>query len=177
VPDLQRPLPLLATRDLILFPKMLTSIFVGREKSVRALEQAYTGGTPLILSAQKSASVEEPDADDIERVGTLATVVQFSRLTDGTVKALIEGQSRVTIDAFASVMPHFSVQFHLLEDRAPRNQARIRALMEAVAREFAAYVSETPELPEEAETVLDSVTEPGGVVDIVAAHLLVAPDR
>ena len=175
--DLQRTLPLLATRDLILFPKMLTSIFVGREKSVRALEQAYVGGTPLILSAQKLASVEEPDADDIERVGTLAKVVQFSRLPDGTVKALIEGQSRVVIDSFAAVSPHFSVHFSPVETRAPENWSRVRALMEAVAREFAAYVSETPELPEEAETVLDSVTVPEDMVDIVASHLLVAPDR
>jgi ATP-dependent Lon protease len=177
VPDSERTLPLLATRDLILFPKMLTPIFVGREKSVRALEQAHQSGEPLILSAQKLASVEEPSEDDIARVGTLAKVVQFFRLADGTVKALIEGQTRVEIESFATVSPHFSVHFRALEAKTPRNWSRIRALMEGVQREFLAYVSQSPELPEEAETVLEGIIDPGEVVDIVAAHLLIAPDR
>jgi ATP-dependent Lon protease len=175
--DPERTVPLLATRDLILFPHMLTPIFVGRDKSVRALEQAHLMGEQLILSVQKVPSVEEPTEDDIERVGTLAKVVQLNRLPDGTVKALVEGQSRVAIESFTSVSPLFSVRYRVLHARRPRNRGRVRALVDSVAREFALYVSESPQLPEEAETALDSVLDPETVVDIVSAHLAIAPDR
>ena len=177
MPDLQRTLPLLATRDLILFPKMLAPIFVAREKSVRALEHAYQTGTLLIMSAQKVATVEEPEADDIERTGTLAKVVQLFRLPDGTVKALVEGQSRVSIESFQSVSPHFSVTYKAIRPRRPRDKARLRALVDGVAREFEVYVSQSHELPEEAETVLEGITDPDDVVDIIASHLVVGPDR
>ncbi|MCL5942769.1 MAG: endopeptidase La [Actinobacteria bacterium] len=175
--DSQRTLPLLATRDLILFPKMLTPIFVGREKSVRALELAHQSGGPLILSVQKLPTLEDPGEDDIERVGTLAKVVQLSRLPDGTVKALVEGRSRVTIEAFTSVSPLFSVSYRPLRGRAPKNMARVRALMDSVAREFTLYVSQSPQLPEEAETAIDAVTNPEDLVDTVAALLAISPDR
>ncbi|MCZ7661654.1 MAG: endopeptidase La [Thermoleophilia bacterium] len=173
----QRTLPLLATRDLILFPKMLTPIFVGREKSVRALELAHQTGGPLILSVQKQATLEDPNESDIERVGTLAKVVQLSRLADGTVKALVEGQSRVSIESFASVSPLFSVSYRPLRKREPKNILRVRALMDSVAREFSLYVSQSPQLPEEAETALDAVIDPEDVVDTVAALLAISPDR
>ena len=135
--DPERTVPLLATRDLILFPHMLTPIFVGRDKSVRALEQAHLTGEQLILSVQKVPSVEEPTEDDIERVGTLAKVVQLNRLPDGTVKALVEGQTRVAIESFVSVSPLFSVHYRVLHARRPRNRGRVRALVDSVAREFA----------------------------------------
>jgi ATP-dependent Lon protease len=177
MPELQRTLPLLATRDLILFPKMLAPIFVGREKSVRALEHAYQSGTFLIMTAQKVATVDEPEVDDIERTGTLAKVVQLFRLPDGTVKALVEGQSRVSIESFESVSPHFSVTYKAIRPRRPRDRARLRALVEGVTREFEAYVSQSHDLPEEAETVLEGITDPEDVVDIIASHLVVGPDR
>lgn len=175
--DTERTLPLLATRDLILFPHMLTPIFVGRDKSVRALDQAYQSGGSLVLSVQKVPSMEEPTEDDIERIGTLAKVVQLNRLPDGTVKALVEGQARVSIESFASVSPLFKVNFRTLRARRPRNRARVRALVDSVSREFDLYVSESPQLPEEAETALDAVVDPETVVDVVAAHLAIAPDR
>lgn len=175
--DNERTLPLLATRDLILFPHMLTPILVSRDKSVRALDLAYQAGGPLILSVQKVPLLEEPTEDDIERVGTLAKVVQLNRLPDGSVKALVEGQARVSIESFASVSPLFKVNFHMLRARRPRNRARVRALVDSVGREFALYVSESPQLPEEAETALDAVVDPETVVDVVAAHLFIAPDR
>jgi ATP-dependent Lon protease len=177
VAEAERTLPLLATRDLILFPKMLTPLFVGREKSVRALEQAHLRGTSLILSVQKQSGVEDPGEEDIARVGTLAKVVQFLRLPDGTVKAIVEGQARVAIERFAARDPHFSVEYRPLRPGQPKSWARIRALMESVSREFAVYVNQSPELPEEAETALEDVGDPGDMVDIVASHLLLAPDR
>ena len=102
--------PLLATRDLVLFPGMVAPIFVERDKGVRALEQAYLSGEMLMMAAQKSAVVDDPGAEDINPVGTLAKVVQFSRLSDGTIKALVEGRERVEIEDFVSTQPLFAVR-------------------------------------------------------------------
>jgi len=176
VADNERSLPLLAARDLILFPKMLIPIFVGREKSVRALERAHQAGSSLILATQLT-SVEEPGEADIASVGTLAKVVQFFRLTDGTVKALLEGQGRVAIEGLSMSEPHLEANYRPLEMRRAGNWSRVRALMEAVSREFHVYVTQSPELPEEAETILEDVSDPGDLVDIVAANLLIAADR
>jgi ATP-dependent Lon protease len=177
VVEIERTVPLLATRDLILFPRMLTSVFVARDKSVRALEQAHLTGLPLVVSVQKVPTVEEPTEDDIRRVGTLAKVVQLSRLSDGTVKALVEGQTRVEIESFTAVSPHFSVRYRPLEDRRPRDRVRLRALMDSVAREFGLYVEQSPQLPEEAETALEPITDPVQMIDAVAPYLDIAPDR
>jgi len=173
----RRTLPLLATRDLIVFPRMLTPIFEVRERAVRALEQSYSAGAPLILSVQKVGGVEDPSADDISVVGTLCKVVQLHRLADGTIKAVIEGQQRVEIESFAAETPMFTVSYRELRTRPSTNWSRTRALVDSVAREFAVYVAQSPQLPEEAETALDDVTDPESVVDIVAPHLDIAPDR
>ncbi len=118
--DTQRAVPLLATRDLVLFPGMLAPIFVEREKGVRALEQTSQSGGLLIMAAQKSAVTDDPEPEDIYRVGTLAKVVQFSRLSDGTLKALIEGRQRVVIDRFASVSPFFTADYRPVLATPPR---------------------------------------------------------
>ncbi len=173
----ERALPLLATRDLIVFPRMLTPIFEVRERSTRALEQAYATGSPLILAAQRVGSAEDPGPDEIFSVGTLCKVVQLHRLADGTVKAVIEGQRRVEIESYVSESPVFTVTFRDLLTRPGKEWSRTRALVDSVAREFAVYVSQSPQLPEEAETVLDDVTDPETVVDVVAPHLDIAPDR
>ncbi len=175
--ETQRTAPLLATRDLVLFPGMLAPIFVEREKGVRALEQTTQSQGLLVMAAQRSAMVDDPDADDLHSVGTLAKVVQFSRLSDGTVKALIEGRERVFIDGFEAESPYFVVRYHSLPTRSVGKKRRPRALMDSVTREFANYVGMTPQLPEEAETALEPVTEPHQMVDIVAAHLMIGPDR
>ncbi len=122
--DTQRAIPLLATRDLVLFPGMLAPIFVERDKGVRALEQTQQSGGLLVMAAQRSAVTDDPEPADIFTVGTLAKVVQFSRLSDGTLKALIEGRERVTIDAFESVSPFFTVRYSpVLEQTAGQEAA------------------------------------------------------
>ncbi len=175
--ETQATAPLLATRDLVLFPGMLAPIFVERDKGVRALEHAYQTGELLVMAAQRSAVVDDPGPEDIYRVGTLAKVVQFSRLSDGTIKALIEGRARVTIDEFVSVQPLFVAAIHPLRSKPLGSKPRPRALMDSVAREFAGYVGQSPQLPEEAETALETVQDPEKMVDIVAANLLIGPDR
>ncbi len=121
--DTQRAIPLLATRDLVLFPGMLAPIFVERDKGVRALEQTQQSGGLLVMAAQRSAVTDDPEPADIYTVGTLAKVVQFSRLADGTLKALIEGRERVTIDAFESVSPFFTVRYSPVLSKPPGRQA------------------------------------------------------
>jgi ATP-dependent Lon protease len=173
----KRAVPLLATRDLILFPGMLAPIFVERDKGVRALEQTQQTGGMLVMAAQRSAVTDDPEPDDIYAVGTLAKVVQFSRLSDGTLKALIEGRERVTIDSFQATAPLFTVRYTPIDAKTPAKWPRMRALMDSVAREFANYVGQTPQLPEEAETALETVTDPEAMVNIIASNLMIGPDR
>ena len=175
--EAKRAVPLLATRDLVLFPGMLAPIFVERDKGVRALEQTAQTGGMLVMAAQKSAATDEPEPEDIYSVGTLAKVVQFSRLSDGTLKALIEGRERVTIDSYQATAPLFTVRYTTIDSKAPAKWPRMRALMDSVSREFASYVGQTPQLPEEAETALESVTDPENMVNVIASNLMIGPDR
>ena len=175
--DTQRAVPLLATRDLVLFPGMLAPIFVERDKGVRALEHTQQSRGIFIMAAQRSAVIDDPEPDDIYTVGTLAKVVQFSRLADGTLKALIEGRERVAIDSFETTAPFFTVQYHPMPGNSAVGRSRLRALMDSVAREFAGYVGQTPQLPEEAEMALEVVTDPEEMVNVVASNLMIGPDR
>lgn len=175
--DARRAVPLLATRDLVLFPGMLAPIFVERDKGVRALEQTQQSHGLLVMAAQRSPAIDDPEPSDIYSVGTLAKVVQSSRLSDGTLKALIEGRERVSIDEYKSVLPFFNVRYTPIVNKPGPTRPRLRALMDSVAREFAAYVGQTPQLPEEAETALEVVTDPEEMVNVVASNLMIGPDR
>lgn len=152
---------------------MVAPIFVGREKSIRALEQAFADKSPIILSTQKEPTVEDPTADDIVRVGTMATVVQLYRLPDGSIKALVEGQQRVRIVGFTSTSPHFEVEYSALEsEEAKKPSKRAEALARMVAREFVHYVEGNPDIPEELAHVVGAVTEPSELGDAVAAYIM-----
>ncbi|MCX6371636.1 MAG: LON peptidase substrate-binding domain-containing protein, partial [Actinobacteria bacterium] len=163
-------LPLLPTRELIVFPKMVAPLFVGREKSIQAIEAAFDQKTSLILSSQREASVEDPSADDIMPVGTRVSVLQLFKLPDGSVKALVEGQVRVRIEQFESTEPYFLVSSTPL---APHDRAavRCRSLARRVAAEFAAYVQLNPQLADEVQYVVTKTDDPEEVADVVAAHL------
>jgi ATP-dependent Lon protease len=175
--ETERAVPLLATRDLVLFPGMLAPIFVERDKGVRALEQAQQSSGLVLVVAQKSPTTDDPGSSDLNSTGTLAKVVQMSRLADGGLKALVEGKERVIIETFDAVTPYFLVRYKPLSSRTTGRQPRLRALMESVAREFGAYVSQNPQLPEEAETALEVVTDPEEMVNVIASNLIIAPDR
>ena len=153
---------------------MVAPIFVGREKSIKALEQAFADKSPIILSSQKEPSVEDPTAEDIVRVGTMATVVQLYKMPDGAIKALVEGQQRVRIDDFTSTSPHFEVHYSLLGPEAEDESGneRLGALARVVVREFIHYVDSHPGMPDEIGHVVGAVTEAGELGDAVAAHLM-----
>ncbi len=163
-------LPLLPTRELVVFPKMVAPLFVGREKSIQAIETAFNEKTPLILSSQREASVEDPGADDIMPVGTRVSILQLFKLPDGSVKALVEGQERVRIVRFESTSPFFLVSATPL---APPDRAlvRCRSLARRVAVEFAGYVQLNPQLADEVQYVVSQTDDPEEIADVVAAHL------
>ncbi|MBI5869444.1 MAG: endopeptidase La [Actinobacteria bacterium] len=152
---------------------MVAPIFVGREKSIKALERAFEDKSPIILSTQKEPEVEDPTSDDIVRVGTMATVVQLYRLPDGSIKALVEGQQRVTIDKFTATSPHFQVDFSLIAGEVGEPSERVSALARVVMREFVRYVESNPAMPDEIGQIVTAVADPDELGDAVAAHMMI----
>ena len=163
-------LPLLPTRELVLFPKMVAPIFVGRGKSISAIEAAFGGQTPLILCAQREAAVEDPSFDDLRPVGVRARVLQLFKLPDGSVKALVEGDERVRAERVVASEPHFVVEYAPVES-VDAGTARSRSLARRVADEFVRYVQLHPQLADEAQFVVQQADDPDELADIVAAHL------
>ncbi len=163
-------LPLLPTRELVLFPKMVAPIFVGRGKSISAIEAAFSGQTPLILCAQREAAVEDPSFDDLRPVGVRARVLQLFKLPDGSVKALVEGDERVRAGRVVASEPHFLVEYAPVRS-TDAGSARSRSLARRVADEFVRYVHLHPQLADEAQFVVQQAEGPDELADIVAAHL------
>lgn len=151
---------------------MVAPIFVGREKSVQAIEQAFVAKGPVVLSSQREPTVEDPAPDDILPVGTVATVVQLFRLPDGSVKALVEGQERVRIERFTRVAPHFVVDVVPLEP-TDCSLRRCRSLARRVVGEFIEYVQTNPQVADEVQYVIANAEQPDEIADLVAAHLLI----
>ncbi len=166
-------LPLLPTRELVVFPRMVAPLFVGREKSISAIERAFSDKTPLILSSQREPGDDDPTTDDILPVGTRATVLQLFKLPDGSVKAIVEGLERVRIDHYEATAPHFVVSYTAIAPE-DRDAARCRALARRVAAEFASYVELSPHVPDEVQYVVAQAADAEETADIVAAHLLVS---
>ena len=163
-------LPLLPTRELVLFPKMVAPIFVGRGKSVSAIEAAFSGQTPLILCSQREAAVEDPSFADLRPIGVRARVLQLFKLPDGSVKALVEGDERVRAERVLASEPHFLVEYTTVESE-DTGSARSRSLARRVADEFVRYVQLHPQLADEAQFVVQQADDPDELADIVAAHL------
>ncbi len=163
-------LPLLPTRELVLFPKMVAPIFVGRGRSISAIEAAFTGETPLILCSQREASTEDPSFEDLRPLGVRARVLQLFKLPDGSIKALVEGEARVRPLRLVASDPHFVVTYAPV-DSPDRGSARSRSLARRVTDEFARYVRLHPQLVDEAQFVVQQAADPDELADIAAAHL------
>ena len=131
--------PLIPLRDIIIFPYMVVPLFVGREKSIRALEHAMSSDKSVLLAAQKKAKTEEPGADDIYEVGTLGSILQLLRLPDGTVKVLVEGKRRARINSYVSETDCFMVDCSEVED-AIDESVETEALVRSVVKSFENYV-------------------------------------
>jgi len=163
-------LPVLPLRDVVVFPHMVIPLFVGRRKSIRALEQAMESGKQIMLVAQKSASDDDPTTDNIHTIGTIASILQLLKLPDGTVKVLVEGERRAVLQKYLETEDYFSAQVALLE-ALPLTDKEGEALMRSVLNEFDQYVKLNMKIPPEILTSLAGIDDPSRLADTVAAHL------
>ncbi len=162
--------PVLPLRDIVVFPHMIVPLFVGREKSVRALEAVMEQDRPILLAAQKDASVDEPAKDGIYETGVLANVLQLLKLPDGTVKVLVEGRERVRITEFVENENYFEAAAEPLAE-VPGDADSLEALTRTVDEEFERYVKVRKNIPEEVITAVGEAREPARLADPVSGHL------
>ena len=163
-------LPLLPLRDVVVFPHMVIPLFVGRPKSIKALESAMDSGKTLLLVAQKSAAKDEPSSEDLHKVCSVGNLLQMLKLPDGTVKVLVEGGRRANIIEVIDSGPHFSGQVVLLPaDVVDSNE--VEAMRRTMLSQFDQYVKLNKKIPPEVHTTLGSIDEVGRLADTIAAHL------
>ena len=165
-------LALLPLRDVVVFPHMVIPLFVGRPKSIKALELAMESERRIMLVAQKTAAKDEPAPDDMFGVGCVSTILQMLKLPDGTVKVLVEGQQRATVTAVEDAQTHFMATVEpVQDDDSQRKSSEIEALRRAVMQQFDLYVKLNKKIPPEILTSISSIDDPGRLADTIAAHL------
>jgi len=162
--------PVLPLRDIVVFPHMIVPLFVGREKSVRALEEVMGEDKQILLSSQIDPGQDDPDEEGIYRTGVLANVLQLLKLPDGTVKVLVEGKARVRITEFVDNPKFFEAKVEVL-DEFPGAEDELQALVRSVAEEFERYAKIKKNIPEEALAAVSDATEPAKLADLVSGHL------
>ena len=162
--------PLLPLRDIIVFPHMVVPLFVGRQRSIKALEEATQKQSPIFLSSQKDAKTNEPTEEDIYKTGTVGTVVQMLKLPDGTVKVLIEGKRRAKIVRFVNSPDFFLVEIEEAPEVVERN-TEVEALTREVRTTFENYVKLKKKIPPEMVMSVSSIDDPGRLADTIVAHL------
>ena len=162
--------PLLPLRDIIVFPHMVVPLFVGRQRSIKALEEATQKQSLIFLSSQKDAKTNEPAEDDIYKIGTLGSVVQMLKLPDGTVKVLIEGKKRAKVARFVANPDYFLVEVEEAPEIVERN-TEIEALVREVHTTFENYVKLKKKIPPEMVMSVSSIDDPGRLGDTIVAHL------
>src|SRR6187399_3069730 len=163
-------LPLLPLRDVVVFPHMVIPLFVGRPKSIKALETAMEAGKSIVLIAQKSAAKDEPAPEDLYSIGTVANILQMLKLPDGTVKVLVEGSQRAHINQVLDASTHFTVEATPIE-ADNEITAEVEAMRRTLVAQFDQYVKLNKKIPPEILTSLSGIDEPGRLADTIAAHL------
>ncbi len=164
------PLAVLPLRDIVVFPHMIVPLFVGREKSVRALEAVMRDDKQILLVAQKNATQDDPGADDIFRVGTVSTILQLLKLPDGTVKVLVEGGRRAAITKFAETEAYFEAHVRELPDE-DSDAKELEALGRTVVAQFEQYIKLNKKIAPEVLVSLNQIDEPSKLADTISAHL------
>jgi len=163
-------LPVLPLRDIVVFPHMQAPLFVGRDKSVRALEEVEKGGGEILLVAQKEASVDDPAEEDVYSIGVVATILQLLKLPDGTVKVLVEGKSRAKLDKLIDKGDYYTAELTPLPEQDVE-PSEASALVRAVVEQFEGYVKLNRKIPAETVGSVSTITDPGRLSDAVAAQL------
>jgi ATP-dependent Lon protease len=167
-----RTLPVLPLRDIVVFPQMVVPLFVGRDKSVRALEEVMRGDKQILLATQKNSADDEPTPGSIYEVGVIAHVLQLLKLPDGTVKVLVEGKRRAAVVRFTNEAEYFEAEAVAMDEDAGQ-ASEAEALSRAVIEQFENYVKLNKKVPSEALASIPQITEPGRLADSIAAHLSV----
>jgi ATP-dependent Lon protease len=169
-------LPVLPLRDVVVFPHMVIPLFVGRKKSIKALERAMEAGKQIMLASQKSASEDDPAPDLINKVGTVANILQLLKLPDGTVKVLVEGEHRATVERYKETEEYFLADVVLLASDIV-DELEIEAMTRSVLSTFDQYVKLNMKIPPEILTSLAGIDDPGRLADTIAAHLSLKLDE
>lgn len=162
--------PVLPLRDIVVFPHMIVPLFVGRERSIHALEEVMKDDKHILLVAQKNAGQDDPGRDDIYRTGTVSSVLQLLKLPDGTVKVLVEGNARARIKSFVDNPRFFQVQAEMLPE-AEGDPRETEALVRAAVSQFEQYVKLNKKVPPEVLVSLSQIDDPAKLADTIAAHL------
>jgi ATP-dependent Lon protease len=169
--------PLLPLRDVVVFPYMIVPLFVGREKSISALESAMKHENEIFLVAQKSAQKDDPMEDDIYRIGTIGVIIQLLRLPDGTVKALVEGKKRGFVREYLVHDTHFLVNVSEVEESSSKSLSDMQALIRLVVDAFKAYAKLSKKIQPEMLDTIAGIDQPGKLSDVVASHLNIKLDQ
>ncbi|WP_078120255.1 endopeptidase La [Thiosocius teredinicola] len=175
--DQPSAVPVLPLRDVVVYPHMVIPLFVGREKSIKALDAAMSDNKQILLVAQKSADVDEPQPDDMYEIGTLASILQLLKLPDGTVKVLVEGGERAKITSMIGGDGFFAADLEPAEDVIELPEREMEVLMRSATTLFDQYVKLNKKVPPEVLTSLASIDEPSRLADTMAAHMALKLDE
>ena len=173
LPVLIDALPVLPLRDVVVYPHMVIPLFVGRDKSMRALERAMEGERQILLVAQKSPDIDDPEISDLHEIGTLAGVLQLLKLPDGTVKVLVEGQSRVAIEGYNEEGGMLTARSQIIEPVYNAKERELDVVSRTLISLFEQLVKQSRKLPPEVLASLSGIDDPSRVADSIAAHLSV----
>ena len=168
--DPKTPLPVLPLRNIVVFPNMIVPLFVGRDKSVNALEEVMTRDKQILLVAQKDEGIDDPGLNDFYRVGAVGNVLQMLKLPDGTVKVLVEGVVRVRLNDVEDTEDYFQAKPEIFQEREGGVQ-ETEALVRTVVTEFEEYVKLNKKIPPEVLVSMAAIDEPARLADTIASHL------
>jgi ATP-dependent Lon protease len=169
--------PVLPLRDVVVYPHMVIPLFVGREKSIRALDAAMQDNKQILLVAQKSADIDEPTVDDVHEIGTMATILQLLKLPDGTIKVLVEGVQRARVDKLREGDEFFVAGYEMLENEISIDDKELEILSRSILGVFDQYVKLNKKVPAEILTSLSGIDEPSRMSDTIAAHMSLKLDE
>jgi ATP-dependent Lon protease len=164
-------IPLLPLRDIVIFPFMVTPLFVARDKSIQALEEATKNDKVIFLATQKEPQVDDPVCDDVYAVGTVGEIIQLLKLPDGTIKVLVEGKQRSRIATWSATEEVIFVKTGAIPDAEVVETSELEALIRSVVELFEAYVGLSKKIPSEVAASVAGTQEPGRLSDTIAAHL------
>ena len=163
--------PVLPLRDVVVYPHMVIPLFVGREKSIQALDTAMQDDKKILLVAQKSADIDDPGVDDVHEIGTLATILQLLKLPDGTIKVLVEGVKRAKVEGLHESGEFFVANYSELDEVAAEDERELEILSRSILNVFDQYVKLNKKVPAEILTSLAGIDEPSRLSDTIAAHM------